>query len=149
LEKHALPEDVPLLTEALRTPDAFRGEDPRLSGVLGALARFEGFGRIPELEHLFCQVENSFWRFYVAQAMAATAPVEFASEYAFECLWDCDKYARALGCEKVSLSTPGALERLRELAADVCEYDDTWQAAQKFGLAILRGPGEGKRNHLE
>ncbi len=131
LEKHAIREDVPLLTEALRTPDALRGEDPRLSGVLAALARFDGFGRIPELEQLFCQIENSFWRGYIAKAMIVTAPVEFASKYAFECLWDCDDYTRDLGCEKVSLSIPGALERLRELAADVCEYDDTWKIARK------------------
>ncbi len=120
-----------MLTEALRTADALRGEDPRLSGVLAALARFDGFGRIPELEQLFCQVENSFWRGYIAKAMTVTAPVEFASTYAFECLWDCDDYTRELGCEKVSLSIPGALERLRELAADVCEYDDTWKVARK------------------
>ncbi len=131
LDQHAMREDVPLLLEALRTPEALRGEDPRLSGVLAALARFEGYGRIPELERLFCQIENSFWRYYAAKAMAVTAPVEFASEYAFECLWDCDDGTRALGCEWVSFSTPGALERLQELAADTSEYDDVQEAARK------------------
>ena len=131
LAEHATREDVPWLTEALRTPETLRGEDFRLSGVLAALARFEGFGWIPELEQVFCQVQNSFRRYLAAKAMAATAPVEFACEYAFECLWDCDDDTRALGCEKVSPSTPGAVERLRELASDVGEYDDVRQAAQE------------------
>ncbi len=44
LERHATREDVPLLLEALRTPETLRGEDFRLSSALDALACFEGLG---------------------------------------------------------------------------------------------------------
>ncbi|MCX5646922.1 MAG: hypothetical protein NTZ17_19920 [Phycisphaerae bacterium] len=129
LENHATLEDVPLLIEALRTAETLRGEDFRLSSALDALARFDGFGWIPELEQVFCEAQDCFWRYRAANAMAATAPVEFASEYAFECLWDCHDDTRALGCETVSLSTPGVLERLREIAEDAVESNDVQQAA--------------------
>ncbi|MEN6337812.1 MAG: hypothetical protein ABFE01_26450, partial [Phycisphaerales bacterium] len=51
LENHATPEDIPLLIEALRTPETLRREDFRLSSALKAMARFEGIGPVPELEH--------------------------------------------------------------------------------------------------
>ncbi len=131
LENHATLDDVPLLIEALRTPETVRYEDFRLSSALDALARLDGIGPIPELEQVFRQVQHCFGRYRAAHAMAVTAPVEFASEYAFECLWDCHDDTRALGCEMVSLSSPGALERLREIAADEAEADNVRQAAQE------------------
>jgi hypothetical protein len=131
LENHATLEDVPLLIEALRTAETLRGEDFRLSSALNAPARFDGFGWIPELEQVFCEAQDCFWRYHAAKAMAATAPVEFASEYAFECLWDCHDDTRALGCEMVNLSTPGVLERLREITEDAVESDDVRRAAQE------------------
>jgi hypothetical protein len=88
-------------------------------------------GWIPEVEQVFCQVPDCFRRYDAANAMHVTAPAEFASKYAFECLWDCDWSTRKLGCKTVSLSTPGALERLRELATDASEDDDIGQAARE------------------
>ena len=131
LERHAALEDVPLLIEALRTPETLRYEDFRLSSALDALARFDGIGPVPELEEVFRQVQHCFGRYRAANAMEATAPVEFASKYAFECLWDCHWDTRKLGCEVVSLSTPGVLERLREIAADAAQPESVREAAQE------------------
>jgi hypothetical protein len=130
LENHATPEDIPLLIEALRTPETLRREDFRLSSALKAMARFEGIGPVPELEHIFCEAQDCFDRYRAADAMAATSPAHFTAEYAFECLWDCHWDTRKLGCEMVSLSMDGALDRMRELAADTNESEDVRKQAQ-------------------
>jgi hypothetical protein len=131
LERHAAREDVPLLIEALRTPETIRCEDSRLDRALRTMARFDGIGPVPELEQVFCQVPDCFSRYYAANAMQITSPVGFASKYAFECLWDCHWHTRELGCEVANLSTPGVVERLRELAADGNESDSVGPAAQE------------------
>ncbi len=131
LENHATLEDVPLLIEALRTPETIRCEDFRLAGALNALAQFDGLGPIPELEQIYCLVPGCFDRYRAANAMAVTAPAQFREQYAFECLWDCHWNTRVLGCETVSISRPGALERLKEIAGDTCESDSVRQAAQE------------------
>ena|GEM_PF-1174312 len=131
LEHHATSDDIPLLIQALRTPEIVRDEDYRLAAVLGALTRFRGLGRIPELEKVFCQTENSIRRGDAAEAMAATSSEHFAAEYAYECLWDCDWSAFKAGCTMVGLSTPGAIERLREIVADPHESDDRREIASK------------------
>ena len=137
LEHHATSEDVPLLIEALRTPEILRDEDCRLGCGVRALARFEGLGRIPELEQIFCETGNSFRRGDAAEAMAITSPDFFAAEYALECLRDCDWSASKIGCAMVSLSMPGAIDRLKEIAADTYESDDTREIAQKRLEGIL------------
>jgi len=96
---------------------------------LEALARFGGLGPVPELEQIFCHTDYSYSRARAAKAMAATAPAEFASRYAFECLWDCHWGARRVGCSVADLSTPRALERVREIAAD--RDDGAQEAAAK------------------
>lgn len=63
--------------------------------------------------------------------MQITASAEFASKYAFECLWDCHWDTRKLGCKVANLSAPGVMERLRELATDENESDSMRQAAQE------------------
>jgi hypothetical protein len=131
LERHATLEDVPLLIETLRTPETIQCEDFRLSAALDALAGFEGLGWIPEIEQVFCEVQDCFRRYDAARAMHVTAPAEFVSKYAFECLWDCHWNTRELGCKVVDLSTPGVVERLRELAADQNESDSIRQAARE------------------
>jgi hypothetical protein len=131
LEEHATLDDVPMLIEALYTPETIRCEDFRLSGTLEALALFDGIGPIPELETVFCKVAHCYQRHRAAVAMDVTAPIHFRREYAFECLWDCHYETRVLGCETVSLTEPGTLERLKELAADEDESDDVREAAQK------------------
>jgi len=131
LEQHATLDDVPILIEALRTPETLRCEDFRLSSALEALALFDGIGPIPELETVFCEVAHCRQRHRAAVAMEITAPLHFQHHYAFECLWDCHDDTRELGCDTVSLTVPGALERLRELAEDDDEYDNVREAAQR------------------
>jgi len=131
LENHATHEDIPLLIEALRTPETLRHEDFRLSLALNALARFDGIGPIPEVEQVFCQTDSCFDRCRATKAMSVTAPVQFCDRYAFECLWDCHWDTRELGCETVSLSAPGALDRLWEIEADECESDEVREAARE------------------
>jgi len=131
LENHATLEDIPLLIEALRTPATLRNEDFRLSSALDALARFNGIGPIPKLEQIFDQAPDCFDRHRAANATAVTAPAQFRDQYAFECLWDCHWNTRKLGCETVSLSVPGALDRLREIEADECEFNEVREAAQE------------------
>jgi hypothetical protein len=80
LVHHATREDVPLLIEALHTPETHRGDDSRFRAALDALARFDGLGLIPELEQIFCQTDYSYSRARAAKAMAATAPAEFISQ---------------------------------------------------------------------
>ncbi len=131
LEQHATIEDVPMLAEALRDPNTLACDDFRLMDTLRALAQFDGIGPIPELETVFCEVRNCRRRFDAAVAMEITAPVHFQHNYAFECLWDCHCETQILGCQTVSLTIPGALERLRELAADENEDEDVREAAQR------------------
>ncbi len=95
LEDHATTEDMPLLIEALRTPETIRCEDLRLGSALCGMARFPEFGWIPVVEQVFCGVPDCRRRYDAANAMHVTAPGEFASQYAFECLWDCHSYTRA------------------------------------------------------
>ena len=136
LARHATREDVPLLIEALHTPETHQGDDCRFHNALEALARIKGLGSVPELEQIFCQTDYSWSRYRAAKAMAATAPAEFTSRYAFECLWDCHWGARRVGCSVVNLSTPRALDRVREIAAD---KDDGAQeaAAQRLKESML------------
>jgi len=129
-ENHATPEDIPLLIEVLRMPEALRHDDFRLSSALNALARFEGIGPVPELEQVFCEAQSCYDRYRAANAMAATSPVHFTAEYAFECLWDCHWVTRGLGCEMVDLSAAGTLDRLKELAGDPNESEDVREQAQ-------------------
>jgi len=132
LERHAALEDVPLLIEVLRTPETIRCEDFRLAGALGTMTRFDGIGPIPELEQVFRQVPHCRRRCDAANAMYITAPVEFAAMYAVECLWDCHEETRALGCWTANLSTPGVLERLREIAAEPNDQDDVEAAVKRL-----------------
>ncbi len=130
LENHATPEDIPLLIEALRTPETIRREDFRLASALKAMTRFECIGPVPELERIFCEAQSCFDRYRAANAMAATSPVHFTADYAFECLWDCHWDTRELGCEMVSLSADGTIERLRELVTDPNESESLREQAR-------------------
>jgi hypothetical protein len=94
------------------------------------MARFEGIGPVPELEHIFCEAQSCFDRYRAANAMAATSPVHFTAGYALECLWDCHWDTRKLGCETVNLSADGAIERLRELATNSNESEHVRDQAQ-------------------
>jgi len=92
--------------------------DFRLASALEAFWRLDGIGHIPEIESAFIAVPHSYHRWRAAWAMDTTAPDVFQANYAYECLWDCHEDTRICGCETVSLSQPGALARLKEIAED-------------------------------
>lgn len=123
LSNHATPDDVPLLVDALRTPETIQCEDWRLGNALEAFWRLDGIGHIPEIENVFLAVQHSYYRRDAAWAMDSTAPDVFQANYAYECLWDCHDDTRICGCETVSLSQPGALARLKEIAEDPYESE--------------------------
>jgi hypothetical protein len=131
LAKHATWDDIAMLVDLLHRPETLRRDDSRLSSVLDALSLFHGYGFIPELEQVFVETGHCFDRFRAAKAMAVTAPEDFVAQYALECLWDCHWEARGLGCDTVSLSLPGALDRLREIAADQGEPQDVRETARE------------------
>jgi len=122
---------VPLLVEALRTPETIQCEDFRLARALEAFWRLDGVGHIQEIETVFVAVPHSYHRWRAAQAMDATAPDVFQANYAYECLWDCHDRTRICGCETVSLSQPGALSRLKEMAEDPHKSDSVRESAQQ------------------
>ncbi len=130
LENHATPDDVPLLVDALRTPKTIQCEDFRLSSALEAFWLLDGIGHIPEIENVFVVVPHSYKRYRAAWAMETTAPHVFQTMYAYECLWDCHWDTRICGCETASLSQPGVLARLKELADDPNESKQVRQAAR-------------------
>lgn len=114
---HATEEDLPRLREAV--PAALHsGHTYRLCHLLEALTRFPGRGWMPEVEAAFVETGYSHARRRAAEAMAATAPHEFARSYALECLWDCEEETREVGCGWVDLHFPEARRRLQELAQD-------------------------------
>lgn len=130
LEKHATPEDVPLLTETVRMSTTDCDSDSRFTDAVRALKLFKGLGYVPELASAFCCAGDAYDRSDAAEAMYATAPDHFRDEYAFECLWDCHWRTRIAGCRAADLSTPGVLSRLRELAADPHDDSGVREAAQ-------------------
>lgn len=130
-EHHATLDDAPLLIQVLRTPETIEGKDSRLPFAVRALGRFEGYGRIPELERVFCEVGDPYDRGSAAKAMAATSAEHFRAEYAFECLWDSDWPAFKTGCAMVDLSTAGAVERLRKVVADPYESEGRREVAKE------------------
>jgi hypothetical protein len=142
LEEKATLEDVPLVVSALR--DVIDAADPagrddksggvnsyRACGLLDIMARFEGIGRVPEVELVFVEAEYSMARERAARAMLANAPEWFAEGYAVECLWDCQEETRALGCEGVGLDDVRVVDRLREIAGDEFEGEQLRELARK------------------
>lgn len=133
LENHATPDDLPLLVDMLSTPETIQCEDFRLSSAHEAFWRLDGIGHIPEIENAFVTAPHSYHRWRAAWAMDATAPDVFQANYACECLWDCHDRTRLCGCEIASLSQPGVLARLKEIAADPAESNRVRESA---GLAL-------------
>jgi hypothetical protein len=130
LERHATPEDIPLLTETLRASKTDCDSDSRFVHAVRAIKLFKGLGYVPELASAFGCAGDAYDRSDAAEAMYATAPDHFRDEYAFECLWDCHWSTRIAGCRAADLSTPGVLSRLRELAADPRDDSGVREAAQ-------------------
>ena len=130
-ENHATVDDVPLLVDVLRSPQTLAREDCRLSFALESLAQCDGIGHIPEIEAVFCGTQSCYDRYRAAVAMETTAPHVFRHQFAFECLRDCHWYTRGFACQEVSLSGPGVLEALKEIADDPCESERVRSAAQE------------------
>jgi hypothetical protein len=129
LEEHAEYEDVPMVVETIvRT---MREGEQCVCGMLGILAAIEDYGRIDELGWVFEETQDSLGRLHVAEAMIPNDADWFISEYARECLWDCEGLTRKLALEWVDIDEPGVRERLKEMADDLMEDDDIHEAARK------------------
>ncbi len=133
LERTATPEDIPMiiamLRECQREVNEYEKAHYHICSMLDMLARFRSAGPFPEVETEFDVTGYSYNRLRAAKAMQANAPEYFAGRMAFECMWDCDEEARALGCQAVDLNRPGVLTRLRELADDAFEEEEVRNAA--------------------
>jgi len=126
--RHAEAEDVPMLREGARRA-LEEGDDYRVCDAMDALARIPQLGPFPEVRAVFDEHRYSPARANAAAALAATDPA-FPRDRAFECLWDCDDSARAVGCAHVDLALPGARERLAQVASDPLEMEALRRAAQ-------------------
>lgn len=127
-EFHAEPGDVPQI-RAEFSAALGRADWWTVWHLARALTRLSAFGPFPELDHAFEVIPNSSFRWSLARALQQTDP-RFGSGKAFECLWDCERFARELACEAVELSVPGAVDRLRELAADRHEDKEVREKAR-------------------
>lgn len=130
LAAQATPENLPLLLAAV--PAALASDDMyRLRSVLTAFQRLPDLGPWPELEVAFEQAPYSWARLRAAEALARMPSHRFAERHAFECLWDCERDTREIGCANVSLSMPEARRRLQAIADDPCEVDELRGAARR------------------
>jgi hypothetical protein len=126
---HAEPDDVPTLREGAQRASE-EGDDYRVCAAMDALARIPQLGPYPEVRAVFDEHRYSRARAAAAAALAATDPA-FPHDRAFECLWDCEDSARAIGCTNVDLALPGARKRLMRLASDPLQEEAVREAAQR------------------
>jgi hypothetical protein len=133
LEEHATTEDLPQLrtfiSEELGREDAQEVDVYGVCSALDALSHLPNIGQLPEVEAAYAESAYSFARLRTAKAMRENAPVWFSETYAYECMWDCEEETRGLGCERVSLRHPGAIERLQALLEDASEDEYVRQKA--------------------
>jgi hypothetical protein len=134
LQAHALPEDIPILREAIR--DALVDDEEncyRLCNLVETFCRFPGAGPIPELSAVFTEFRYSYGRARAAEAIHVTAP-ELFHELALECLWDCEAKTRGLGARIAPLRT---INRLHQLASD--PWEDESVRSQAKNRLISKG----------
>jgi hypothetical protein len=127
LWNYATSEDIPLVVPILRkriTPQNVHVT----CDALRIASRFKGHGPFKEVRRLFKEIPSSWGRSFAAKALAATEP-NFPETYAYDCLWDCESDTRATGTAAVPLNDRRARERLRSLASDSLESEETRQAA--------------------
>ncbi len=102
----------------------------RIVATCETLTRFRGQGPFTQLETVFIETGSSRVRRHAAEAIWATSPRTFAQTWALECLWDAEKLSRLLGCRAVAFESPGAVERLHEMATDPYENEYVRRAAR-------------------
>ncbi len=99
-------------------------------GMLKILARFPQSGPYPEAETVFNEAGYAPIRSYAAQVLAVCNPDQFAHGLALECLWDCEKRVRLIGCERVSLDVLDAYAKLQTMSYDPHEDEKVRKAAK-------------------
>jgi hypothetical protein len=132
LEQHATMDDFWIVRSALTkhlAAEPANLDSYRTCSLLDILACLPDTGVIPEVERVFLEAAYSRARIRAARAMQVEDSEWFARTYAYECLWDCEEETRQVGCESVSLETPGARQRLQALSDDQHEYESVRLAA--------------------
>lgn len=95
--RHAEVCDIPMMRKLLAR--SLRDEETNLyliCDLLEAFARFAGHGCIPEVAQAYTEMRYAYGRKLAARAIHALNPEDFRTEYAQECLWDCEEDTRAL-----------------------------------------------------
>lgn len=134
-ELHATEEDLTWLMAGLKRASSSEPDERFIVTNLADIvaARFPG-REFPALRRKFDGFTYSYGRQHIAEALAVTDPT-FSTTRAFTSLWDCESGTRLVAAENVSLDVPGAIDRLREIAADPLEDDDRIKAvaARRLG----------------
>lgn len=95
--RHAEVCDIPMMRKLLAR--SLRDEESNLyliCDLLEAFARFAGHGCIPEVAQAYTEMRYAYGRKLAVRAIHALSPEDFRTEYAQECLWDCEEDTRAL-----------------------------------------------------
>ncbi len=132
LEKYAMPEDIPMLKQAI--VDALNDEDENaywLCSAIDALGNFGNVGMIGEVEKAYHETVYSYARRRAAQTMSINVPLDFSANYAYECLYDCEDGTKLLGIEFANVSVPAVYQRLSELAEDPLEDERVRKEAKE------------------
>ncbi len=129
LEKHAAPEDIPFLRQSLL--HMLADDDAEWDCFLvRAFYNLPNAGTIPELIDIFYRFRFSTGRSYAARALQVTSPDFFTNTMAHECLWDCEERTRELGTVFAPLESPETIQRLRLLADDRFEAENSRHGAK-------------------
>ncbi len=131
LEAHASFDDIAMLRETI-TLCSDTGDMYRLCSAIDALDNFPNIGFIPEVEHAYHEVPYSFARKQAARTMLTNTPYEFAAEYAYECLHDCEYGTKIIGMEGVNTHDSAAAQRIKELAEDPYQDEDIRNRASEL-----------------
>ncbi|MDT3400571.1 HEAT repeat domain-containing protein [Streptomyces sp. B1866] len=122
--------DTGLVLGALRRTVRTQGPDAQ---ALWPLA--DGAGRLaissaaPVLRHIYRETSSSHLRGRAAHALAVTDP-SFPSDFAIECLWDCEESTRELAARHAATADARVVEQLRRLAADPAEEAEVQTAVR-------------------
>lgn len=135
LEAHAMATDVGRVHAAL-LPSLERdtwgtNECYMQRSMLNILARFPELRFSTAAETVFKEAKYARTRISAAQVLAASDRNQFAHGTALECLWDCEKGVRLIGCSSVGLHEFEVSPRLQTMASDPHEDEEVRHAAQK------------------
>ena len=119
LRHHATREECPLAARGTAHPRCTESVILAFRSALGRMTRLDGLGSVPEFKQVFCQTDYSFEiscrqgdsRYGARRVHRPSMPVECSMGLPLG--YACPRACR----QRRSLSTPRALERVRELAA--------------------------------